>query len=83
MIFIQENWFGNAVFKMVAILSQLQYVLTPWGRVTHICVSKTTITGSDNGWSPGWCQAIIWTKAGILLIGILETNFSEILIEYH
>ena len=25
-------------------------------------------------------QAIIWTNAGILLIGLLETNFSEILI---
>ena len=36
--------------------------------------------GSDNGLSPGRRQAIIWTNAGILLIGPLETNFSEILI---
>ena len=28
-------------------------------------------------------QAIIWTNAGILLIGPLGTNFSEILIEIH
>ena len=28
-------------------------VLTHWGRVTHICVSKLTIIGSDNGLSPG------------------------------
>ena len=55
--------------------------LTHWGRVTHICVSKLTITGSDNGLSPGRRQAIIWTNAGILLIGPLGTNFSEILIE--
>ena len=54
--------------------------LTHWGRVTHICVSKLTIIGSDNGSSPGRCQAIIWTNAGILLIGPLGTNFSEILI---
>ena len=27
--------------------------------------------GSDNGLSPGWCQAIIWTKAGIFSIGPL------------
>ena len=47
----------------------------------HICVSKLTIIGSDNGLSPGRCQAIIWTNAGILLIGPLGTNFSEILIE--
>ena len=48
--------------------------------MTHICVNKLTI-GSDNGLSPGQCQAIIYTNAGILLIGTLGTNFSEILIE--
>ena len=36
---------------------------------------------SDNGLSPGRCQAIIWTNAGILLIGPLGANFGEILIE--
>ena len=55
--------------------------LTHWGRVTHICISKLTIIGSDNGLSPGRCQTIIWTNAGVLLIGSLGTNFSEILIE--
>ena len=55
--------------------------LTHWGRVTQICVGKLTIIGSDNGLSPDRRQAIIWTNAGILLIGPLETNFSEILIE--
>ena len=50
------------------------------GRTTHICVGKLTIIGSDNGLSPGQHQAIIWTIAGILLIGPLGTNFSEILI---
>ena len=54
--------------------------LTHWGRVTHICVSKLTNIGSDNGLSPGRRQAIIWTNAGILLIGPLGTNFSENLI---
>ena len=54
---------------------------THWGRVTHICVGKLTIIGSDNGLSPERRQAIIWTNAGILLIGPLGTNFSEILIE--
>ena len=46
----------------------------------HICINKLTIIGSDNGLSPARRQAIIWTSAGILLIGPLETNFSEILI---
>ena len=45
------------------------------------CVSKLTIIGSDNGLSPDRRQAIIWTNDGLLLIGPLGTNFSEILIE--
>ena len=57
--------------------------LTHWSRVTHICVSKLTIIGPDNGLSPGRRQAIIWTNDGILLIGPLGTNFSEILIEMY
>ena len=57
--------------------------LTHWGRVTHTCigVSIFTITGSDNGLSPGRRQVIIWTSDGILLIEHVGTNFSEILIE--
>ena len=55
--------------------------LNHWGRVSHVCVNKLTITGSDNGLSPGRHQVIIWTNTGILLIGSLETNFSDILIE--
>ena len=31
----------------------------------------------------GWRQGIIWSNVGILLIGHLETNFSEILIQIH
>ena len=57
------------------------YMLTHWGRVTHICVSKLITIGSDNGLSPGRRQAIIWTSAGILLIGPLRIIFSECLIE--
>ena len=57
--------------------------LTHWGRVTHICVSNLTTIGSDNGLSPDRRQAIIWTNAGILLIGPLGTNFNEISIEIH
>ena len=52
--------------------------LTHWGRVMHICVGKLTIIGSDNGLSSGRRQAIIWTSAGILLIGPSGTNFNEI-----
>ena len=55
-------------------------MLTHWGRVTHISVSKLTIIGSDNSLAPWRRQTIIWTNDGILLIGPLGTNFSEILI---
>ena len=61
----------------------LYFLLTHWGRVTHICISKLTIIGSDNGLSPGWRQAIIWTNAGILLIGPLGTNFNGTSNEIH
>ena len=36
---------------------------------------------SDNGMSPIRHQAIIWTNTGLLAIGPLGTNFSEILIK--
>ena len=58
-------------------------LLTHWGWVTHICFSKLTSIGSDNALLPDWHQAVIWTNAGILLIGPLGTNFSVILIEIH
>ena len=57
--------------------------LIHWGRVKHICVSDLTIIASDNNLSPDRNLAIIWTKAGILLIGLPGTNFSEIFIEIH
>ena len=47
----------------------------------HICITEATIIGSDTSLSPGKCQAIIQTNAGILLIGYLETNSSETLTE--
>ena len=63
------------------IASTVLIVLSHWNRVTPICASKLSIIGSDNGLPPGRRQAIIWTKAGILLIRTLGTNFSEILSE--
>ena len=56
-------------------------LLTHWGRVTHIGVGNLTTICSDNGLSPDQRQAIIWTNAGILSIGPLGINFSEISME--
>ena len=68
------------VYKYISIKPRTR-VFTHWGRVTHICVGNLTTIGSDNGLSPGRRPAIIWTNSGMLLIGPLWTNFSEILIK--
>ena len=77
--------FGKCVNRNGGSLQKLQQgqPLTHWGRVTHTCVVKLTIIGSDNGMSPERRQAIIRPNAGILLIGPQGTNFNEILIESH
>ena len=80
-----EDW---APVDFIYVCAQSSYELhwfdlTHWGRVTHICVGNLTIIGPDNGLSPGRRQAIIWTNAGILLIGPWGTNFNEILIGIH
>ena len=49
---------------------------------TYMSVNWATIV-SDNGLLPGQCQPIIWTNAGLLLIGPLGTNFNEISIDIH
>ena len=52
-----------------------------WARLVHIYVSNLTIISSDNGLLPGRCRAIIWTNTGIWLIGPVDINTNEILIE--
>ena len=77
---IQAIIWTNSDQYDIAIAVYSQHMnLTHWGLVTHICVSNLIIIGSDNGLTPGRRQAIIWTNAGILLTGLLGTNFSEIL----
>ena len=88
-----QHWVAVTVSKLYIIewlwSRETQYCvsvftpLTHWGRETHMCIGKLTIIASDNGLSPERRQAIIWTNAGILLIGPLGTNFNEILIKIH
>ena len=52
--------------------------LTHWGGVTHICISKLTIIGSDNGLLSGRAKPL--SEPLLELIGPLWTNFSGILI---
>ena len=81
--FEQENAFENVVCEMVAILPWPQWVNSSEAEWRIYASVKLTIIGSDNGLSPVRRQAIIWTNAGILLIGPLGTNFIEILNEIH
>ena len=69
----------NINYTLITPCSQCQ--LTHWVRVMHICISKLTIIGWDNGLSSGRCQAIIWTNAWLFLIGPTGTNFNEIIIK--
>ena len=51
--------------------------------MTHICVSKLIIIGSDNGLSHGRRQAIIWSNAGIYsettwAVGIAQLTHHEV-----
>ena len=75
----KKSWFYYQIIlgvNCLLIKERMKSVnLTHWGRVTHICVSKLTIIASDNGLSPDWHQAIIWTNGGILLMRPLWTNF--------
>ena len=61
---ISSNGSGDAVKRL-----DTQVTLIQWSRVTNICVGKLNIVGSDNGLSPGRCQATVWSNTGILLIG--------------
>ena len=72
---------GTKLPTVTSARQKLTFLHSDWGRVTtqwwrswplHICVSKSTSIGSDNGLSPDRRQAIVWTNAGILLIGPLH-----------
>ena len=82
--YLNQWWFlWNGPFKTNPMKFLTKYHLTHWGQVTHVCIGNLTIIGSDNGLAPTRRQAIIWTNAGILLIGPLGTNLSQILITFH
>ena len=76
----EETWVADYFSNDFNILMKATF-LTHWGHVTHICISKLIIIGSDNGLSLGCHQAIIWTNAVILSTEPLGTNFIEIWIK--
>ena len=63
---------------MIQIMYDSYHGSTHWNRVTQICVVKITIIGSYNSLSAHLHQAIILTKADLLLSEPLGTNFYEV-----
>ena len=43
--------------------------------MSHV-IMNLNLHGLGDGMSPVWCQAFMWTKADLLSIGPLGTNFS-------
>ena len=64
----RPQWVNPQVYRRLhQTLIMTRDCLTHWGQVMHIWVGNLSIFGSDNGFSLGWCQAIIGTNATILL----------------
>ena len=75
----------NTTFIRIIIDSEITYKwhvnsLRPSDEYMSVNLSSLVL-GSNNGLSPGQHQVIIWTNDGILSIGPLGTNFSEVLIK--
>ena len=76
-------WYNRFSISNLDAVALMLYPWACWGWVMLKYISKLTIIGSDNGLLPGHHQSIIWTSAGILLIGTLGTNFNESLIKIY
>ena len=66
-VFVQHHYFSEWIINS----------LRP--NDAYICVSELTIIGSDNGLLPARHQAITWTNASLLSIGLVRTICSEII----
>ena len=69
---------NNVIIKNFVLVA---WLFTHWGQVTHIWFSNLTIIGSNNGLSPIWHQAIIWTNAVSLSFEPLRTHFRKIVFQ--
>ena len=66
----------SLTWSMKSCKTLILWVLTHWGRVTHICVSKLTIIDSDNGLSlPSHYLNQCWNIVNWILRNKLQWNF--------
>ena len=76
---------SNSILHKAMALTSCTYPKRSWylpvkslNRVTHICVNKLTIIGSDNGLSHERLQVTIWSNVGMLFIRTVGRKFGEI-----
>ena len=86
-IFVSERYQDNVYRYVGHILEfslkmddKLLHILTHWGRMTHTCVSKLTISGSDSRLSPDQRQAFIRYRNK--MAAIFQTTISSGFIEW-
>ena len=75
------HWWTENSQKDFELTKDTLILLTHWGQVILLCVSKLGYHCSDDSLSPVWHQVIIWTNAAIFSIRPLRIYFSEILFE--
>ena len=68
--------FSYKEMEVIQVWIHSQLIEGEWG--IYASVQHTNIA-SDNGLTPIWCQAIIWTNAALLSIRTVGTHFGEIL----
>ena len=83
MTLIFEFWRSYVIFTIWWPRSGVRIYQIVTGVTSDVGVPSTHLVCSDNVFLPRLCQTIIWSNAGILLIGPLGTNFSEISVEFH
>ena len=64
-------------FRCANIWSVSNIVYSHWGRVTHICVSNLTITGSGNGLSPSHYLNQCWNIINWTFRNKLQWKFNQ------
>ena len=84
LLVIKSNWSTTATNQTKTLCSWKYLIIRYWYPVNslrpseaYMSVDKTTVA-SNNGLSPVRHWAIIWTNTGLLLIGPLGTNVSDI-----
>ena len=75
---MHQIWGIRVSLKMMIVSLRVNLIITHLPLVLHICISEIDHHCSGYGLSPVRRQAIAWTNAGLLSIGLKGISFSEI-----